>query len=205
MRIPRLQSQSRSTDSAKKSETLPESRAERHPVRLDAFARLRPHTVVPITIVNLSYGGCRIEIASTLQVGDQIHITVKGSIIAATVGWVSDGSAGLSFNRDPAGSKPKLKHHDCTDAPVATAIQATMQRYGRPKYTVWISDLSAEGCKAEYADRPNIDDRVHLKFQGLETIEGAVRWVEGNHAGVIFDRPIHPAVFQALVDPSAPR
>jgi hypothetical protein len=38
-----------------------------------------------------------------------------------------------------------------------------------------------------------------LKFDGLEAIEAEVCWVEGFVAGLQFDKPIHPAVFDLLL------
>jgi hypothetical protein len=40
---------------------------------------------------------------------------------------------------------------------------------------------------------------VWVKFDGLDAMEGQVIWVAGFVAGVEFIRPMHPAVFDALV------
>ena len=74
-----------------------------------------------------------------------------------------------------------------------------MRRAGFPNFCVQIDDVSEEGCRIEFVDRPNLNERVWVKFQGLTAIEGSVAWVKDHSAGIEFDRPIHPAVFEDLI------
>ena len=74
-----------------------------------------------------------------------------------------------------------------------------MRRAGFNHYRVAVHDLSPHGCKVEFVDRPRLDEKVWLKFEGLEALEGMVCWVRGTEAGVEFERPIHPAVFNLLL------
>lgn len=67
-----------------------------------------------------------------------------------------------------------------------------------PKCHVVVQELSREGCKFEFVDRPLLGDRVWVKFEGLETLQGTVTWIEGAEAKVEFERPIHEAVFRSL-------
>jgi len=46
---------------------------------------------------------------------------------------------------------------------------------------------------------PRVGDRMLFKLAGLDAIDCHVRWVEGYSAGLQFDRPIHPAVFDLLM------
>jgi hypothetical protein len=39
---------------------------------------------------------------------------------------------------------------------------------------------------------------VWIKFDGLESIEATVRWVEGHIGGVQFERPLYEPVFRSL-------
>jgi hypothetical protein len=41
-----------------------------------------------------------------------------------------------------------------------------------------------------------------VRFDGLEGIEGSVRWVEGHIGGVQFLHPLHEAVFERLAEAS---
>ena len=38
-----------------------------------------------------------------------------------------------------------------------------------------------------------------VKFDRLEAIEGVVCWTEGFQAGIQYDKPMHPAVFEMLL------
>ena len=82
---------------------------------------------------------------------------------------------------------------------VPLEAEITMRRAGFPNFSVQIDDISLEGCRIEFVDRPALDERVWVKFDGLAAIEGSVAWVKDHSAGVKFDRAIHPAVFEDLI------
>jgi len=65
---------------------------------------------------------------------------------------------------------------------------------------VKIVDISPQGCKAEFVERPNLDELVWVKFDGLQSLEAVVCWTRGFEVGLEFERPIHPAVFEMLVE-----
>lgn len=93
----------------------------------------------------------------------------------------------------PAVVQPRQGARLCLDVEVA------VRRPGQNAYCVRVHDLSPRGCKLDFVERPMVHDRVWVRFQTLEPIEGAVRWVDGFVAGVQFTKPIHPAVFDLLV------
>ena len=76
--------------------------------------------------------------------------------------------------------------------------EVTMRRAAKLAFRVRIYDLSPEGCKAEFVDRPEIAEQLWVKFDGIEALEASVRWVAGAKTGLKFARPIYPAVFDAL-------
>lgn len=78
--------------------------------------------------------------------------------------------------------------------------EAGIRRSGGRAFRVRIFDLSPSGCKIEFVERPSIGERVWVKFDGLEAIEGTVRWVAGHIGGVQFTRPLHDGIFQRLTD-----
>lgn len=82
---------------------------------------------------------------------------------------------------------------------VSIAGEVSMRRSGKLNFHVYIYDLSPEGCKAEFVERPLIDEKLWIKFAGLEALEGDVRWITGSRAGVQFTRPFHSAVFDMLI------
>lgn len=77
--------------------------------------------------------------------------------------------------------------------------EVALRRTGAHNYRVRVYDASPHGCKVEFVERPRLDERLWVKFDALDAIEGVVCWTEGHVAGVEFARPLHPAVFDALV------
>lgn len=84
-------------------------------------------------------------------------------------------------------------------ARVAISASVKLRRRGRHNFTVQVFDLSAEGCKLEFVERPELDETVWVKFEGLEGLEAMVCWVEKTVVGVEFLRPLHQAVFEHVV------
>jgi hypothetical protein len=74
-----------------------------------------------------------------------------------------------------------------------------LRRAGKVRHEVKIFDLSAFGCKAEFIERPELDERVWVKFDQLSPIEAMVCWTTGFKVGLEFERPIYPAVFELLL------
>jgi hypothetical protein len=73
-----------------------------------------------------------------------------------------------------------------------------IRRSGLRPFRVRVFDASAEGCRIEFVERPAVGERVWVKFDGVEAVEGTVRWVEGHIGGVYFKRPLNEAVFQRV-------
>ncbi|WP_293969056.1 PilZ domain-containing protein [Sphingopyxis sp.] len=63
-----------------------------------------------------------------------------------------------------------------------------------------IFNLSAGGCGLVLkAGMFNAGDLVTIKIEGVEHWPGTVKWCVGQEAGIAFDRPFYPAVFDAIV------
>jgi hypothetical protein len=84
-------------------------------------------------------------------------------------------------------------------ARIAIDAEVAMRRTGQPHYRVSVYDISPHGCKLEFVERPRLDERIWVKFEGLEALQALVCWFEGFTAGVEFERAIHPAVFDLLL------
>src|SRR5690348_2460752 len=74
-----------------------------------------------------------------------------------------------------------------------------IRRAGMHPFRVRLIDASREGCRIELVERPAVGERIWIKFEGLEAVEGTVRWVAGHIGGVQFTHPFHEAVFERLV------
>lgn len=77
--------------------------------------------------------------------------------------------------------------------------QVFLRRAGQLNYRVRAYDATRFGCKVEFVERPTLDERVWIKFEGLSALEGLVCWVDGFLAGIEFVQALHPAVFETLV------
>jgi hypothetical protein len=96
--------------------------------------------------------------------------------------WVDDASAGRRRNRRlPASSEILLR------------------RLGSFGFQVHLRDLSVSGCHVELIDMVELDDHVITRMPGLEPLGATVVWADSRSAGLCFDRPIHPAVFELLL------
>jgi hypothetical protein len=76
--------------------------------------------------------------------------------------------------------------------------EAGIRRAGVPSFRVRVFNGSPVGCKIEFVERPALGERVWVKFDGLEALQGTVQWLTGHIGGVQFERPLHEAVFERL-------
>lgn len=66
-------------------------------------------------------------------------------------------------------------------------------------FTAELADLSATGCQIAPPVRVSDGERVWVKLPGLEALHSTIRWSCGWTAGAIFEKPLHPAVFDAIL------
>lgn len=173
-------------------------RAERRPVELDGYALLEDGTTTDVTLLDLSYDGCRIRPASDLSPGQRMRLSVSGrGAIDAEVRWSKAGIVGIAF-ATPEATETR-QHQPRKNERITLAAEVSLRRSSHGTYRARVFDASPEGCKVEFVERPREKDRVWVKFDGLDGLEAEVCWVEGFCAGLRFPRPIHSAVFDLLV------
>ena len=176
----------------------PAERLERRPVRLRGFVITGDRMHHEIYLLDLSYEGCGIETAAALEPGQAVKLSIlQRGAIDAVVRWCRGNTAGLAFAPDAAEAK---KHWPRRSKRVALCADVTLRRLGHASFRVTVADASPEGCKVELVERPSNGERVLVKFDRLEPLEAEVCWVEGYTAGLKFVRPVHPAVFDLLVE-----
>jgi hypothetical protein len=150
-----------------------------------------------IQLIDLNYGGCGIRTPVELSPGEAVKLSVLGrGAIPAEVRWYADGKAGLDF--EPA--KSTRKPVDRRTGRVEVQGEIGLRAPGRTQYRIRVLDLSTDGCKVELVERPSVGDKMLAKFDGLEVLDAEVCWVEGHVAGLMFDRPVHPAVLDLLLE-----
>ena len=168
---------------------------ERRPVNSIVMATRQDGTVVDLTIVDLSIDGCG-AVCDGLTPGEPLQIVVphRGSI-EALVRWVNGNRAGLSFTSQALEDSQSPRIHER----VSVEGEVALRRAGKMHFRVHVYDLSPEGCRAEFVDRPDFNEQLWIKFDGMEALEANVRWIAGSSAGLRFARPLHAAVFDLLV------
>ena len=171
-------------------------RAQRRPVEFPAHLVLAGGMALDVRVLDLSYDGCRIDVSQVVFEGDEVKLTVQGrGVIEATVRWCKDGLAGLKF-ADEATSRTQVARKGKRRA---AGMEAQLRRIGRATYWVELRDLSPDGCMIELVERPAMDEVMQVRLPGLETLQARVRWIDGYVAGLKFERAIHPAVFELLL------
>ena len=66
------------------------------------------------------------------------------------------------------------------------------------RHEVRLHDLTAHGCRVALPESVNYRQMVWVSLPGLETLQSTVRWTSEWVAGVEFERPMHPAVFDHM-------
>ncbi len=89
----------------------------------------------------------------------------------------------------------RTRKHERVELTAAVSLRCP----GRRQYQSTIANLTPSGCSAEFVERPRAGDIIWAKFEGLEALEGTVRWVDGFKGGIEFARDIYPAVFDLLL------
>ena len=179
-------------------DSAPADRSERRPVRLRGYAILADGSHHPIAVIDLSYEGCGIETDAPVEPGQSLKLSVLSrGAIDAVVRWRTNGKAGLAFT--PLTTKAKT-YRPRRNERTELAADVCLRRIGKSTFRVTVADASADGCRVELVERPSEGELVLVKFDGLEPLEAEVCWVENFAAGLRYVRPMHPAVFDLLVE-----
>src|SRR5690349_5360837 len=84
-------------------------------------------------------------------------------------------------------------------ARVPLQAEVQLRRSGQSHYRVNVHDISPEGCRLEFVERPRLDETVWVKFAGLDAIASTVCWMRGHDVGIEFNRAIYQPVFENLI------
>ena len=78
--------------------------------------------------------------------------------------------------------------------------QISMRRLGGFGFDVPVCDISLAGCMVELVEPVSARDHVITRLPGLEPFSATVVWSDDRCAGLQFNRPLHPAVFEMLLE-----
>jgi len=180
-------------------------RRERRPVSLCGHAVRSDLSMIEVSVTDLSYDGCGIRSSTPLAPGEAIRIGVlTRGVIDAEVRWFANGKGGVTFSPE-AEEVEEQRQIERQAERVPIEAEASIRRLGKLSYRVRVFDASPQGCRVEFVERPHVGEQVRIKFDGLQPLDARTCWIEGHCAGVEFDRPIHPAVFDLLVERTVAR
>jgi hypothetical protein len=170
----------------------------RRDVEFDGFGVLADGTTFGLTVLNLSYDGCKVRTELTLMPGIPLRISILGlgRAVEAAVVWHKSGCAGLLFA--PEDEEEESQTPRSYDR-IEVAAEVSLRRNGRQHYIARLFDLTPKGCRVEFVERPRCGETVWAKLDGFDSIEATVRWVDGFYGGLEFVRPIYPSVFDLLL------
>jgi hypothetical protein len=86
------------------------------------------------------------------------------------------------------------------DRRLPLASEISVRKVGSFGFQLPALDVSAGGCRVELVEMVDVGEHVIVRLPALEPLGAEVGWVEGNQAGLRFQRPLHPAVFDQLID-----
>jgi hypothetical protein len=171
-------------------------RPERKAVELRAYAVRPCGGILDMRVVDFCFDGCRVECDAGLIIGEELKLSLLGrGAIKARVRWSDGRNAGMQFEVERKGREHCPRQIERT----GVAGEVSVRRPGRPPYRVKAFDASRFGCKCEFVERPSIGEHLWIKFDGLESLDSEVRWVEDSAVGLNFITPLHPAVFDLLL------
>lgn len=170
----------------------------RRTVDFEAFGILPEGQTFGLTVLDLSYDGCRVKSEVAVLPGTKLKISILGlgGVVEAVVRWSKDGHAGLEFDPEEAtdaNRTPRLYDRISLDS------QLMLRRHGRQSYVARLFDLTPKGCRVEFIERPKRGETIWVKLDTFDSIEARVKWVDGFYGGLEFVRPIYPAVFDILL------
>lgn len=91
--------------------------------------------------------------------------------------------------------RPERRRH--TRATISAEVK--LRRSSHFSYVVDAYDLSEQGCRLQFVERPLLGETVWVKLADMESIEANVRWTKDFNAGVEFVRGIDARVLQHMI------
>jgi hypothetical protein len=102
--------------------------------------------------------------------------------------------------RDATIGSASIGHEDRAEDREPIIAQVLVRPKQHSAQTIHLTDLSRHGCRlALEGVTLRVGEFISLKFGGLEYLQGIVRWVDADNAGIEFARPLHAAVLDNVL------
>jgi hypothetical protein len=102
--------------------------------------------------------------------------------------------------RKPSAAGERLdgeERRDCERIDLDSELM--VRRIGGFNFQVRLENVSTAGCRIEMVEATEAGEAMIARFPALEPLGADICWTKGTTAGLNFSRPIHPAVFEALL------
>jgi hypothetical protein len=70
----------------------------------------------------------------------------------------------------------------------------------RPWRAARLENLSPDGFKLTWLPEARLDLPLRIRIPGMQLLTARICWIEDQAAGCAFDEPIHPVVFEHIVE-----
>ena len=82
----------------------------------------------------------------------------------------------------------------------AVKLRARLRDRGATRFDIEVVDLSMTGFRAETAYRLPKGTMVWITLPGMSGLEAEVAWQTYSRIGCAFRQPLHPAIFEHIVE-----
>ena len=82
----------------------------------------------------------------------------------------------------------------------AVKLRARLRDRSATRFEISVLDLSLTGFRAETLHRVHPGTLVWITLPGFSGLEAQVAWQQNEHIGCAFRQPLHPAVFEHIVE-----
>lgn len=82
----------------------------------------------------------------------------------------------------------------------AVKLRARLRDRSAARFEIAVIDLSLTGFRAETVNRLRPGTLVWITLPGFAGLEAEVAWQTNEHVGCAFLQPLHPAVFEHIVE-----
>lgn len=147
-------------------------------------------------IRNISAGGLKAHVYSTLESGQQVFVELKTNHrIPGQVTWIEASTVGIAFD-EPADVEELLASQSVLDngwrprLPRVEVDRLATLRLGAKTFGVSTRDISQGGVKIE-TDQPfEVGDEIVLTLDKFRPVHGVVRWYHEGLCGISFNHVI---------------
>jgi hypothetical protein len=147
-------------------------------------------------IRNISEGGLRAHVYSSVDVGEEVSVELKtGQQTAGSVIWRRDGSIGVQFD-DKVDVEALLASHLAQDGgqrprmPRVEVDRLGELRIGARLYPINTCDMSQGGVRIEIDHPLEVGEAVVLTLEKFRPVNGTVRWFREGTGGIAFNQVI---------------